>query len=77
MFILVLSSQNAHCFNISAPQLLIKLLERRDFDSVACFHTQNQLPCISIRTKEKVCIRIELNSPRICQGHNHGRHFYV
>ena len=37
----------------------------------------DQLPCISIQTKEKVCTRIELNSPRICQGHNHGRHFFV
>ena len=36
--------------------------------TIACFHhTPEQLPCNSIKTKEKVCKIIEVNSPRICQ----------
>ena len=39
---------------------------------IAGFHTRDQLSCISIKTKEKVCMKIDFNSQRICQGRNHG-----
>ena len=45
--------------------------------NIAGFHTRDQLSCIPIKTKEKVCMRIEFNSKKICQGHGHGRHSFV
>ena len=40
------------------------------------FHTQDQLSWISITTNEKCYMRIEFNSKRNRQGHNHGQIFY-
>ena len=42
-----------------------------------CFHSRGQHLCKFIRTKESVCIRKELNSHRICLGHQHGLRFIV
>ena len=73
-----------HWNTISSPEtgvFILATLARVNashwFNIIAGFHTRDQLACISIATKEKVCIRIELNFPRICQGHNLGRHFFV
>ena len=44
---------------------------------IAGFRTQDQLSRIWIKTKEKVCMRLEFNSQRICLGLNHGRYFFV
>ena len=41
------------------------------------FHSRDQQPCFSTKTKEKVCIIIEFNSQRIGSGHKYGRHFFV
>ena len=44
----------------------------------ACgFHSRDQQPCISTKTKEDVSIIIGFNSRRIGSGHQHGRHFIV
>ena len=45
--------------------------------SIAGFHSRDQQPCFSTKTKGSVCIIIELNSRRIWSGHQHGRHFFV
>ena len=36
------------------------------------FHSHDQQPCFSTRTKENVCITKEFNSRRIESGHQHG-----
>ena len=36
---------------------------------IAGFHSRDQQPCFSTKTKESVCIIIELNSRRIWSGH--------
>ena len=41
--------------------------------SIECFHSRGQHLCKCIGTKGGVCIRRELNSHRICLGHQHGR----
>ena len=38
----------------------------------AGFHSRDQQPCFSTKTKGSVCIIIELNSRRIWSGHQHG-----
>ena len=44
---------------------------------IAGFHSRDQQPCFSTKTKGSVCIIIELNSRRIWSGHQHGRLFFV
>ena len=44
---------------------------------IAGFHSRDQQPCFSTKTKGSVCIIIELNSQRIWSGHQHGRLFFV
>ena len=44
---------------------------------IAGFHSHDQQPCFSTKTKGSVCIIIELNSRRIWSGHQHGRLFFV
>ena len=41
------------------------------------FHSRDQQPCFSTKTKEDVSIIIAFNSRRIGSGHQHGRHFIV
>ena len=41
------------------------------------FHSRDQQPCFSTKTKEGVSIIIAFNSRRIGLGHQHGRHFIV
>ena len=41
------------------------------------FHSRDQQPYFSTKTKESVCIIIELNSRRIWSGLQHGRRFFV
>ena len=41
------------------------------------FHSRGQHLCKFIGTKGGVCIRKELNSHRICLGHQHGRRFII
>ena len=41
------------------------------------FHSRDQKPCFSTKTKEDVSIIIAFNSRRIGSGHHHGRHFMV
>ena len=43
---------------------------------IAGFHSRDQQPCFSTKTKGSVCIIIELNSRRIWSGHQHGRLFF-
>ena len=53
---------------------------RRAFDfasPIVGFHSRDQQPCFSTKTKENVCIIIEFNSHRIGSGHKYGRHFFV
>ena len=45
--------------------------------AIAGFHSRDQQPCFSTKTKGSVCIIIELNSRRIWSGHQHGRLFFV
>ena len=42
-----------------------------------CFHSCDQWACFATKTKENVCIRIELNSRRISWRHQHGRRSFV
>ena len=49
----------------------------RSKQSIECFHSRGQHLCKFIGTKGDVCIRKELNSHRICLGHQHGRRFIV
>ena len=46
-------------------------------NSIECFHSRGQHLCKFIGTKGGVCKRKELNSHRICLGHQHGRRFIV
>ena len=41
-----------------------------DFIFIAGFHSRDQQPCFSTKTKGSVCIIIELNSRRIWSGTN-------
>ena len=41
------------------------------------FHSGDQQPCFSTKTKEDVSIIIAFNSRRIGSGDQHGRHFIV
>ena len=41
------------------------------------FHSRDPQLCFSTKTKENICIIIELNSRRICSGLQHGRRFFV
>ena len=41
------------------------------------FHSRDQQPCFSTKTKENVCIIIELNSRRIWSRLQHGRRFFA
>ena len=41
------------------------------------FHSRDQQPCFSTKTKEDVSIIIAFNSQRIGSGHQNGRHFIV
>ena len=41
------------------------------------FHSRDQQPCFSKKTKESVCLIIENNSRSIGSGHQHGRRFFV
>ena len=43
---------------------------------IASFHTRDQLSRVSITTNEKCYMRIEFNSKRNRQGHNHGRYIW-
>ena len=45
--------------------------------SILGFHSRDQQPCFSTKTKEHVSIIIAFNSRRIGSGHQHGRHFIV
>ena len=45
--------------------------------SIAGFHSRDQQPCFSTKTKGSLCIIIKLNSRRIWSGHQHGRLFFV
>ena len=45
--------------------------------SILGFHSRDQQPCFSTKTKEDVSIIIAFNSRRIGSGHQHGRHFIV
>ena len=55
----------------------IKSMFDECFPSIAGFHSRDQQPCFSTKTKGSVCIIIELNSRRIWSGHQHGRLFFV
>ena len=44
---------------------------------IECFHSRGQHLCKLIETKEIICMREELNSPRTGLGHQHGRRFIV
>ena len=52
---------------------IVKLLTK----PIAGFHSRDQQPYFSTKTKGSVCIIIELNSRRIWSGHQHGRLFFV
>ena len=41
------------------------------------FHSRDQQPCFSTKTKEDISIIIAFNSRRIGSGHQHGHHFIV
>ena len=41
------------------------------------FHSRDQQPCFSMKTREDVSIIIAFNSRRIGSWHQHGRHFIV
>ena len=45
--------------------------------SIVGFHSRDQQPCFSTKTKENVCIIIEFNSQRIGSGHKYGRRAFV
>ena len=45
--------------------------------TIAGFHSRDQQPCFSTKTKGSVCIIIELHSLRIWSRHEHGRLFFV
>ena len=45
--------------------------------TIECFHSHGQHLCKFIGTKERVCIKKELNSQRTGLGHKHGRRFIV
>ena len=42
-----------------------------------CVYTCDPWACFSTKTKENVCIRVEVNSPRISWGHQHGCRSFV
>ena len=44
---------------------------------IAGFHSRDQQPCFSTKTKGSDCIIIEINSRRIWSGHQHGRPCFV
>ena len=50
---------------------------KSSYHHIAGFHSRDQQPCFSTKTKGSVCIIIELNSRRIWSGHQHGRLFFV
>ena len=45
--------------------------------AIVGFHSRDQQPCLSTKTKESVCTIKELNSRRIWSGLQHGRRFFV
>ena len=46
-------------------------------DTIECFHSRGQHLCKFIGTKEIICMRKKLNSPRTGLGHQHGHRFFV
>ena len=45
--------------------------------AIVGFHSRDQQPYFSTKTKENVCITIELNSRKVWKGLQHGRRFFV
>ena len=68
-------------YGITEVTGLRKLHDNRNYGftevTIAGFHSRDQQPCFSTKTKGSVCIIIQLNSQRIWSGHQHGRLFFV
>ena len=58
---IVTKGRNASCFSMNKV--------------IVGFHSRDQQPCFSPKTKEDVSIIIAFNSQRIGLRHQHGRHF--
>ena len=52
-------------------------IEGTELGGILGFHSRDQQPCFSTKTKEDVSIIVAFNSRRIGSGHQHDRHFIV
>ena len=81
MVLACVSKQYANSENCRMEiQFAVKVkMHRTKTGVIAGFHSRDQQPCFSTKTKGSVCIiiLIELNSQRIWSGHQHGRLFFV
>ena len=60
----------------SVTDLLVNKNNKSNVD-IERFHSRDHGACFSTKTKENVCVRIELNSRKISWGHQHGCRSFV